>query len=103
MNDYDFEKIDREMEGEIARELGYVWEYDRWWIDHEHEDMQPLSPDWSPKIELLDTKPPEFELVPIGIYNGVDLPGTTVLNDNYIVWLKVPNPEYDCEVAWQQE
>lgn len=50
--------------------------------------------------EILTDKvpPPEFELIPIGIYNGVDLPGTVILDDSYIVYMEVENSEFDCEV-----
>jgi hypothetical protein len=48
---------------------------------------------------MIDTKPPRFELVPIGIYDGVDMPNTMILDDSYIVYLIVPNPEYDCEAT----
>jgi hypothetical protein len=46
---------------------------------------------------------PETILIPVGEYNGVDLPCTTVglpceFFDNHVVWLEVPNPELNCEV-----
>jgi hypothetical protein len=43
--------------------------------------------------------PPEFILIPIGEYNGVDLPDC-IIDENYIIWLKIPNPELNCEVIW---
>jgi hypothetical protein len=63
MDDYDFRKIDREMQERI--------------------DENP---------------PPEFILIPVGEYNGVDLPDV-VIDENYIVWLEIPNPELNCEIV----
>ena len=43
-------------------------------------------------------RPPQFEWIPIGEYNGIDLPDTFVDN-SYTVWILVKNPEYDCEFS----
>jgi hypothetical protein len=49
------------------------------------------------QMELFKKIPPEFILVPIGEYNGVDLSDCTV-DENYVVWLEIPNPELNGEV-----
>jgi hypothetical protein len=73
MNDFDFKKIDRELE----QELNNIF-------------------DWNPRITD-EEAPPEFILIPIGEYNGVDLPDC-IIDENYIIWLKIPNPELNCEI-----
>lgn len=44
-------------------------------------------------------RPPEFILIPMGEYNGVDLPNTWI-DKHYTVWLIVLNPERECEVSF---
>jgi hypothetical protein len=40
------------------------------------------------------TLPPETILEPIGLYDGEELlPGCHVLDDSYVVYMEVPNPE----------
>jgi hypothetical protein len=93
MNDYDFRKMDRELEQKLS-------------------DPDNIF-DWNPRTTN-EESPPEFILIPIGEYNGVDLPDIIIgipcefFNDpdtleiaysDYIVWLEVPNPEYG-ELIW---
>lgn len=40
-----------------------------------------------------DKSPPQFELIPIGIYNGIDLPDTYI-DENYVVRLEIECPDY---------
>ena len=47
-------------------------------------------------------KPPEFILIPIGDFrdNGiVELPDCYI-DDDYIVWQILPNPELECEIIY---
>jgi hypothetical protein len=48
------------------------------------------------------TAPPETELIPIGLYNGIDMPGCHILDDSYVVYMEVPTPELNCqnELRW---
>jgi hypothetical protein len=48
---------------------------------------------------LDEIRPPEMILVPVGEYDGVDLPSTWT-DENYIVWVEVDNPELNCEVIF---
>jgi hypothetical protein len=79
-----------------------------------NEYYDPLSPDWNPVIELLDSRPPQFEWVCIGEYNGVDIPdiqiggfytdfddvgSLMIIESDYKVWQLLPNPEYNCKVT----
>lgn len=50
-------------------------------------------------IQTMPVTPPRLELIPIGEYDGVDLPGT-VIDENYIVWQEIENPEFECEVTF---
>lgn len=43
--------------------------------------------------------PPRYIWIPVGIYNGVDLPDT-MIDEDYVVWLKMPNLERECEVIF---
>lgn len=45
-----------------------------------------------------DTPPPDNILIPIGQYNGIDLPDTFI-DKNYTVWLEMPNPERNCQAG----
>jgi hypothetical protein len=51
-------------------------------------------------IQRMPIKPLEYEWIPIGEYNGVDLSGI-MIDENYIVWQQVLNSEYNCEVILQ--
>lgn len=44
-----------------------------------------------------EKRPPRQEWIPIGEYNGVDLPDIYI-DEYYIVWQLIGCPEYDCEV-----
>lgn len=68
------------------------------WVNETLQKEDNIIFDWNPQMEVVDIRPSEFELVPVGIYNGVDLPDTMILDDSYIVYLIIRNPEYNCEV-----
>lgn len=68
MDDFDFREIDKHM----ARELT--------------------------AIQTMPIGPPETELLPIGMYNGIDLPGCHVLDSSYIVYVEIKTPELNYEV-----
>ena len=71
----------------------------RWESETLQESSNSLF-DWNPRMETIDTAPEPFILVPIGEYDGEDLlPGTTILDDSYIVYFEIENPEYNCEVT----
>lgn len=46
-------------------------------------------------------QPPEYILIPIGEYNGVDLPDIWI-DENYIVWIEIENPEANCEANYDE-
>jgi hypothetical protein len=82
------------------------------WVNETLQKGDNIIFDWNPQMEPIDIRPPKFEWLPIGLYNGVDIPDTQIggfysgfndstdliIEEDYIVWVKVPNPEYDCEV-----
>jgi hypothetical protein len=68
MNEYDFRRIDKDIQDRICQEA-----------------------------QLINVMPPQFEWIPIGEYNGVDLPDIEI-DENYIVWIEIECPEYECEV-----
>jgi hypothetical protein len=45
-----------------------------------------------------DIRPPQYEWIPVGEYDGIDLPDTHI-DEDYIVWQKLECPEYDCEIS----
>jgi hypothetical protein len=75
-----------------------VNDFNNRWVNETLQKEDNIIFDWNPQMEPIDIRPPEFELVPVGIYNGVDLPSTMILDDSYTVYLIIRNPEYDCEV-----
>jgi hypothetical protein len=78
MDEFDFGKIDRELE-------------------HELRDSN-ASFDWNPGVTDREP-PPRNNLVPIGEYTGIDLDLSNIIIDSdYIVWIEVFNPERNCKV-----
>lgn len=73
MDKYDFAKIDREI-------------------------VRAFSSDWKPRMEIIDSRPRQYEWISIGEYDGIDLPDIFI-DENYIVWQQVKNLEYNCEVT----
>lgn len=69
---------------------------DRWESEVEKVRCGQLT-DWNPQCETVDTRPNKIMLIPIGEYNGVDLPGV-IVDENYIVWQEINDPAYNCEV-----
>jgi hypothetical protein len=53
------------------------------------------------EMAMINTRPLQYEWIPVGEYNGVDLPNITI-DENYIIWQQVLNPEYNCEVIYEQ-
>jgi hypothetical protein len=54
--------------------------------------VRPLS-----RMELND-KCPQYEWIPVGEYDGIDLPDTHI-DEDYIAWQLVECPEYNCEIS----
>jgi hypothetical protein len=53
--------------------------------------------DWNPRMTE-EKRPLQYEWIPVGEYDGVDLPDIYI-DEDYIIWQLVECPEYNCEIS----
>jgi hypothetical protein len=86
VDEYDFNKIDKEIEEDYRSRMKFL-----------NKQVSKLPIDFPMSFEIFLKAPPRYEWIPIGEYDGADLPDT-IVDENYIVWLKIECPEYNCEI-----